>query len=143
MTQYRLSGEGYIIRVADGAKIPPSEENPDWLAYQAWLANGGTPLPAVLPPDVIEARVADVWAERQAIETDPMYGISPMGTAVLSAGLAAGNEKAQAIAAWAAALHAEAWARENAVRAGEPLGDWETPLHKPFSISEIHAELTA
>lgn len=32
-----------IKRLADGAFVPCAEENADWRAYQAWLAEGGTP----------------------------------------------------------------------------------------------------
>jgi hypothetical protein len=52
---YRLTGEGYVIRVADGAKVPITTSvefpntNPDYLAYLAWLDAGNTPLPAAAP----------------------------------------------------------------------------------------------
>lgn len=61
---YQLTGEGYVIRLADGAKVPitTSDEypntNPDYLAYLAWLEAGNTPTPAA-PPTADEQRILD------------------------------------------------------------------------------------
>ena len=64
MTTYKLTGEGYVIRdgetkisITDSILWPNT--NPDFLAYKQWLAEGGVPLPADLPP--IEQRRAAVW----------------------------------------------------------------------------------
>lgn len=35
-----------VFRIADSAYIPNDVMNKDWVAYQAWLALGNTPLPA-------------------------------------------------------------------------------------------------
>lgn len=35
-----------IFRVDDNAYIPMDEGNMDYIAYQAWVASGNTPLPA-------------------------------------------------------------------------------------------------
>ncbi len=46
MESYQLSGHGEIIRLSDGAWIPPDPGNRDYQAYLNWLAEGNTPLPA-------------------------------------------------------------------------------------------------
>lgn len=56
MPEYRLSGEGWVLRMADQARIPFAEGNPDYQDYLAWLAAGGVPLPAATPvPEAVEA----------------------------------------------------------------------------------------
>jgi hypothetical protein len=42
----KTTGWEAIIRIKDGACIPKSEENIDYIAYLAWLAEGNTPEPA-------------------------------------------------------------------------------------------------
>ena len=61
---YRLTGEGYVIRIADGAKVPITTSaeypntNPDYLAYLEWLEAGNTPSP-VATPTAEEQRILD------------------------------------------------------------------------------------
>ena len=48
--QYCKNFTGQIVdncirRLPDGAVIPNDPANTDWQAYQAWLAQGHTPLP--------------------------------------------------------------------------------------------------
>ena len=50
MAEYRLQSDGSVVRTADSATIPNDPANADWIAYQAWLADGGVPDP--LPPYV-------------------------------------------------------------------------------------------
>lgn len=46
---YQLTESTSIIRVSDGAYIPPDEGNCDYQAYQAWVAAGGVADPYVAP----------------------------------------------------------------------------------------------
>lgn len=61
---YQLTREGYVIRLADGAKVPITTSaeypntNTDYLSYLAWLEDGNTPEPAA-PPTAEEQRVLD------------------------------------------------------------------------------------
>jgi hypothetical protein len=49
MAEYRLTDdERVVVRIADQAFIPNDVNNRDWVEYQRWLADGGTPDPA--PP---------------------------------------------------------------------------------------------
>ena len=49
---YKLIKDSYsenicgILRLADSASIPLSQDNVDYIAYLAWCAEGNTPLPA-------------------------------------------------------------------------------------------------
>lgn len=44
---YKLTRDDTIIRLADGASIPPDPENADYRAYLAWLEEpGNEPAPA-------------------------------------------------------------------------------------------------
>lgn len=97
---------------------------------------------AALEDEVIKSRVAALWRERYARETDPSFGVSPIGAGVLLLGVQAGNAKALAIQEWGRQLHAEAVEREATLRAGgTPPVEWSTPREKPYSISEIAQEL--
>lgn len=48
--RYRLASNGFVVRVADGATIPPDPENADRQRYEAWLSEGNEPLAEPPPP---------------------------------------------------------------------------------------------
>jgi hypothetical protein len=49
--EYQLiSGSESVLRLPDGATIPPDPANADYQAYLAWVDAGNTPLPAAPPP---------------------------------------------------------------------------------------------
>ena len=47
---YQLTQGDSILRITDGASIPPDPANTDYAAYLAWLDAGNTPEPAPEPP---------------------------------------------------------------------------------------------
>lgn len=51
MDSYRLTAGAEVVRIADGAIIPPDPRNADRAAYEAWLAAGGVPEPAAMPEE--------------------------------------------------------------------------------------------
>lgn len=61
---YKLTGENWVLRVADQARIPTLDDplepntNPHYLAYKEWLADGNTPEPANMAPITAETIAA-------------------------------------------------------------------------------------
>ena len=47
---YQLTTSDTILRLSDGAFIPPDPGNRDFVEYTAWLADGNAPEPAPEPP---------------------------------------------------------------------------------------------
>jgi len=51
---YQLTTGDRILRLDDGAFIPPDPANTDYAAYLEWVAAGNTPEPAPEPPAPVE-----------------------------------------------------------------------------------------
>lgn len=45
MPKYQSTGENWVLRLADQARIPFHDENPDYIQYLSWVAAGGVPDP--------------------------------------------------------------------------------------------------
>jgi hypothetical protein len=82
---YRLTGNSFVIRTADGACIPSDRGNRDWREYEAWLVAGNAPdpyVPPVPPPPTFLARdffalltVTDFAALRTAVRASDALGL--------------------------------------------------------------------
>lgn len=72
---YQEMANGWVLRLSDGANIPPDPNNPDYQHYLAWVEAGNTPQPMAKPKGHIsEIEMAErrtLIAERAA--EDPAY----------------------------------------------------------------------
>lgn len=70
MTDYRLTGENWVLRLADSARIPLADDplepntNPHYLEYNQWLADGG--VPELADPPSAQQQREQFKAERSA-----------------------------------------------------------------------------
>lgn len=62
-----LDGRQAVIRLADGATIPPDPRNRHWQDYQGWLALGNTP-EAADPGRTPPKWYCPVWLARRRLE---------------------------------------------------------------------------
>lgn len=62
---YKLTGENWVLRLIDQARIPTTDDplepntNPHYLAYKEWLAAGNTPEAAEIDPVYEQQRLTD------------------------------------------------------------------------------------
>lgn len=55
---YKLNAHNTVVRMSDGAYIPPTEGNSDYQQYLQWLSEGNTPeaadpAPVAVPPTTV------------------------------------------------------------------------------------------
>lgn len=75
---YQLTSADTIVRLSDGAFIPPDQGNFDYQAYLAWVEDGNTPLPApeFTPPPALTAAEKLAAAGLTVEELRDLLGIS-------------------------------------------------------------------
>lgn len=57
--RYKIEG-ACIFDTLTGGLIPNSDTNPDWIEYQAWVAEGNTPDPEFTDSEIDEQRIAEI-----------------------------------------------------------------------------------
>ena len=97
---YRLSQGGGVIRIEDGAVIPPDAANRDYAAYLEWVAAGNEAAPYVAPLPPVPQEISD----RQFFQQLAVMGLITEDEAI--AAVAAGTLPA-AMAAFIDQLPAE------------------------------------
>jgi hypothetical protein len=103
LTAYKLTHEGYVIRdgivkipVGDTPYGPPT--NPEYTAYQQWLADGGIPDPAdPVPPSVRTV------TRRQALRALVLAGVSDVDVQGVIDDIEDETQRALAQVDWSAA----------------------------------------
>ena len=73
MPDYQLTDSDIVVRLGDGAHIPPDAHNIDRIAYEAWRVGGGVPQ-AYVPVD-IEAGVPREISRRQFFQQLALEGV--------------------------------------------------------------------
>lgn len=93
MTTYQLTGEGYVIRDEE-TKVPISDyplhpnTNPDFIAYKAWLAAGGVPLPVDNTTDELAEVRKKAFDELREVRAPMLNAV----TGITADALADGND---------------------------------------------------
>ncbi|MEY8688317.1 MAG: hypothetical protein AB9M53_00375 [Leptothrix sp. (in: b-proteobacteria)] len=121
---YRRTHADALIRLSDGAWIPPEPTLIDWQEAQSWLAAGGVPEPMPAPTDAeLIARFSaaiqsHIDAQAQALGYD---GIATAVTYADEPAVAQFQAEGRALRAWRSQVWAAAYATLAAVKAGAPL----------------------
>lgn len=72
---YQLTQGDMILRIADGAFIPPDPANSDFQTYLAWLDAGNIPEPAPEPPVPPEPPTAAERLEAAGFSIDELRAL--------------------------------------------------------------------
>ena len=71
---YQLTQGDTILRITDGASIPPDPSNTDYAAYLEWVEAGNTPEPAPIPEPPVELTPAEKLAA-SGLTVDELKGL--------------------------------------------------------------------
>jgi hypothetical protein len=90
---YQLTTTEIIIRITDGANIPPDPDNTDYVEYLKWLKDGNNPIPAdIESPEQIAERVSMQRKLAYENEADPLFFKAQRGEATMEEWLAKVDE---------------------------------------------------
>ena len=90
---YKLTEDAAIIRLMDGAQIPPDPANRDYAEYLAWVAAGGSPQPANQPSTA--ELMASAKEELRALRAPMLNAVNGIGwRASMTGNTALANEAA-------------------------------------------------
>lgn len=96
---YRLTTNDTVIRLVDGAFIPPDLANLDRQAYEDWLRSGGVPEPAAPQWPTPEQQIAALEREHQLPKVTREFMLSFMEATAVQKGAEQGLTPEQAVAA--------------------------------------------
>ncbi|WP_288355208.1 hypothetical protein [uncultured Pseudomonas sp.] len=124
MNEYRRTSGSYVVRLSDGASIPPDNDTPESLEYQAWLAAGNSPDPAQTYEEAREELAAQF---EQAIQSHLNSAAQSLGYDSIATAVSYAEEPAvqrfqndgKAFRAWRSLVWAYAYQELAKVKAGE------------------------